>query len=204
MLTAARVTPSTSCDVAKRPKKRTAAKIKPAASGKKHLRIAAEPGPITTPVQSPQHTVTKANYGQLVGRVRQITDRHATLWGVPTLGPTVDLGAVARWTEAFLSDNAKALAKLRSTDSGESRADAERRKISAQADREELRLQLERGRVVDRQQAENQRLEMVRWMVGVFERAPVDLYARLAALEKSEIRQAVDDYFTKVREELVR
>lgn len=145
----------------------------------------------------------KRVYSATVGKAASTVDEHAMLYGVPCLGPRIDPLEVCRWVHRWLADNARALQRFRSGDEEESRAEAERRKAIAVAGREELRLARERGEVVDRIEAEKRRLELVRWMAAVFERSAVDIYATIAPLEKHEIKEAVDAYFDRLRQEII-
>ena len=65
--------------------------------------------------------------------------------------------------------------------------------------REQLALRRELGQVVDVEVVRQDRLELLNWMLAVFERAGAELGSRLAGKRPSETRRIVDDYFTNVR-----
>lgn len=78
---------------------------------------------------------------------------------------------------------------------------AQRRFKEARADLEELKLDRERARLVPAELAQEQRLQILRWAVGVFERAGSELSSRLAGRKPREVKKIVDDYFNDVRRE---
>jgi len=81
---------------------------------------------------------------------------------------------------------------------------AQRRFKEARADLEEIKLDRERGRLIEAEEAAARRLEILRWVVGVFERAGSELASKLAGRKPAEIRRIVNDYFDQVRAEAVK
>jgi hypothetical protein len=81
--------------------------------------------------------------------------------------------------------------------------EAELRLRVAKAGREELKLDLERGDAVPRVQVEADELAIIRWVVGVMERAGPELAVRIAGRRPAEVKTICKTYFDQVRLEAV-
>ena len=103
-----------------------------------------------------------------------------------------DLRAIARWQRKRWAKRTKAI------------AGPDQRLKTAQAEREELRLGKEKGELVKANDVRLERLRLMRWMKGVFDRAGSELSAALSGRKGSEVKAIVDEYFLKVADAIVK
>ena len=82
--------------------------------------------------------------------------------------------------------------------------DANLRHKVAQAQREERKNDLEAGKVIDAEKAAQERLGIIRWVVGIFDRAGSELASKLAGKRPAEVRRIVKAYFDGIRERATR
>lgn len=138
----------------------------------------------------PQH-----HWREMSGRAARIINDQAKTHGIPFDGKRIDLPSVVRALHDFLAKNR---GKLR-VDEPE---DADLRLTTARARREELRLRREQGEVLDAQQVRKDRLRLMRWMKGVFDRAGSELSSQLSGRNADQVKPIVDSYFLKVANEI--
>jgi hypothetical protein len=104
------------------------------------------------------------------------------------------MGPIVRWIrERYGGDDTDA-------DEPQSAREADRRFKLARAERAEMLVERERGRLIDAREATASRLDVVRWAVAVFERAGSELASQVPGKKPAEVKRVVDAYFTKVRE----
>ena len=106
--------------------------------------------------------------------------------GMPGKPKCWDLAAIARWQRKRWAKRAKAT------------AGPDHRLKVAQAAREELRLGKEQEKLVNANDVRLDRLRLVRWMKGIFDRAGSELSMQLSGRKPPEVRRFVDEYFLKV------
>lgn len=146
--------------------------------------------------------MTLRAYCRATGHRAETIRAHARLYGLATSGKEIVPTTVCMTAHDFFANNAALLRRMRESDGDESRAEAERRKAIATADREELKAAREKHLVVDRAEAEQHGIDLVRYFCAACERAAVDLAALLAAAEKNEVRAIVDAYFDRLRNDM--
>ena len=85
-----------------------------------------------------------------------------------------------------------------------SAAEADRRWKLARAERQERKNAVESGQVIPKAEANTDRMSIVTWAVGIFERAGSELTPKLAGKltgkRLGQVKAIVDDYFRQVRE----
>ena len=86
---------------------------------------------------------------------------------------------------------------------GSSMSDAKVRLQTARADREEMRVAKDAGALISSDDAQRDRLAILRWCLGVMERAPSEIQTRIAGKRPREQRRTIAAYFVDVRSDAV-
>lgn len=148
-------------------------------------------------------SIPKKHWERMSGRQAKVINDQGRRYGLPLEGPVIDLEKLARALHDFLAANAAALQQAADGRTVDAEiAAARRRKESAGAAIEELRLGQLAGRLIERKTAEAERLELLRLFVSVMETAGSELAVSLAGLAPAEVRRAVEAYFDDVRRRL--
>jgi phage terminase Nu1 subunit (DNA packaging protein) len=135
-------------------------------------------------------SIPKGHWARMSGRQHKVLDEQASRYGLPILGKTIDLSAVARWLHEFLAANA---AKLRPDN-----ADDE---LLAGDSKWAERLRMERALLVrlERRQREGQLVDRDRthqcWtrVAGVLHRCGEVLQRQYGPLALRLLNQALED-----------
>lgn len=138
------------------------------------------------------HSIPQKHWREMSGRQARTLIEQAERYGIPFAGATVDLPAVVLALHDFFASNAAAL----------SSTEADRRLKIARARIADVEADIKEGKVVMVGVAEKDRLAIVRYFLGVMERAGSELAGKLAGKRPADQRKAVRAYFDNVRAEM--
>lgn len=128
----------------------------------------------------------------------KVRNDQAARHGIPFGGPVIDLATVVAGLHRFLADNAQRLGRD-DADADPSLREAQRRRAIAQADREELARDRERGQTIDCGEHDRIVDGLLDAIATLCEQAGVELARRLAPLAKKKHQAAIEAYFDEVR-----
>ncbi len=149
-----------------------------------------------------------SHVGNVEGFARSIQDLAEVFEVTPrTISRWIDAGAPGKtragydldlWSE-WIDKNGRGVGRMLTSDEG--LLAAQKRLTSAKADREELRLERERGLVVEKSEADRQRMRMCLVFAGLLDRFASELPLKIKSHGKSA-RSAYEKYFNGIRQEL--
>lgn len=143
-------------------------------------------------------TISKAEWRRWSGRQNKIIDAQGRRLGLPIAQAVISLPDFVRAFHDFLDRYSGKL----SIDAPVM-DEAELRLRVAKAGREELKLELEQGSAIARVEVESDRLSVIKWVVGVMERAGPELAVRIAGRRPSAVKTICKAYFDAIRLEAV-
>ncbi len=141
-------------------------------------------------------TIPKHRWRAWSGRQNKIIDDQGRRFGLPIAQAVIPLPDFVRAFHNFLADN-----EFRLSSDAPDKVDV--RLKTAKAEREELRLARDRGRVVPIEERDTDEIALVRWFVGVMERAGPELAPRIAGRRTSDVKRICKAYFDAIRLEAV-
>jgi hypothetical protein len=144
-------------------------------------------------------SVSKDTWRKWAGREHHTITNQGQRYGIPALvGRVVHLPALALQFHNFLAANAYKLRAKDSETNGKPSLKEVKRDLAM------LELDEKRGELIKREDADRRNEERLRWVVGMFDRATVELPMKLAP-ERSRFKreEMVRLYFNKLRDDAV-
>lgn len=143
-------------------------------------------------------TIPKHRWRAWSGRQNKIIDEQGRRFGFPIAQAVISLPDFVRAFHDFLAVN-----QFRLASDAPIADEVDLRLRTAKADREELRLARDRGQVVPIEERDTDEIALVRWFVGVMERAGPELAPRIAGRRTSDVKRITKAYFDQIRLEAV-
>ncbi len=149
-------------------------------------------------------SIPQRDWIRMSGRQRKVIVDQAQKYGLPIGGATINLADLAKGLHDFLAANAP---KLAADDGGNGSIKDQQAKVdldtkSLRNERQRMELEKDRGLLISRRQAHDDRLKIVKVFVGVVEIAGSELSSLLAGRKPAEVRKLVEQYFDGKRRDI--
>ncbi len=149
-------------------------------------------------------TIPQRVWISMSGRQRRTIVDQAEKYNLPIGGATIDLAQLAKAMHDFLAANS---AKLAAEDGGNGTLKDQKDRVALETqtlrnERERMDLGERRGTLIEKTDADADRLAIVKMFVGVLEIAGSELSSKLAGRKPADVRKIVEAYFNGRRCEI--